>query len=108
MAEKRSTGKDPLPTSNPAPSHEWISREAAIQIMREYNLLISEITMMLEEKLIAVYLMKKRSETTPPDKNDFRDMLKLAVRILKPKQNRNIKEAAILAYAENKLMQLGE
>jgi hypothetical protein len=84
-----------------------ISRVAAIEMMQEYSLLLDEMTMMLDGKIVAECLVKKHSENTPPNQDDFRSALELAIRLLKPKQNRNFKEDAILAYAEKRLREMG-
>jgi hypothetical protein len=85
-----------------------ISRKAAMVMMKEYSLLLDEMAMMLEEKLLPAQLLKKQSENTLPNQDDFRSLLEFAIRLLKPKSNRNFKEDAILAYAEKRLRELGE
>jgi hypothetical protein len=79
-----------------------MSDAAALKSMREYDLLLVELQTILEEELLAVYLLRKRGPHDP------KAILKLAIRLLIRKKNRTVRQDAVLAYAKKQLRELSQ
>jgi hypothetical protein len=82
-----------------------IESAKAMEIMKDFNLLLEEVETLLEEELIAVHFMRmadreKQAEALPM-------ILKMPIRLLVGRKNRTMRQEAILAYAKKKLMELG-
>jgi hypothetical protein len=82
-----------------------IESAKAMEIMKDFHLLLEEVETLLEEELIAVHFMRmadreKQVETLPM-------ILKMPIRLLVGRKNRTMRQEAILAYAKKKLMELG-
>jgi hypothetical protein len=74
-----------------------ISDAAALKSMREYDLLLEELRTILEEELLAIYFLRERGIYDP------KAILKYAIRMLSRKNNRTMRQDAILAYAKKQL-----
>jgi hypothetical protein len=82
-----------------------IESAKAMEIMKDFNLLLEEVETLLEEELIAVHFMRladreKQAAALPM-------ILKMPIRLLVGRKNRTMRQEAILAYAKKKLMELG-
>jgi hypothetical protein len=71
-----------------------------IETLRECDLMLEELEDLLQEELLAIYLMRKQNNQEPLL------IFETAVRLLERKKNRSIKQEAILAYAKKKLKEV--
>jgi hypothetical protein len=75
-----------------------IESAKAREILKDFDLLLEEVEMLLEEQLIAVYFLRKagqeeRAAVLP-------NLLKIPIRLLVGRKNRTMRQEAILAYAK--------
>jgi hypothetical protein len=84
-------------TRTTAQETQAMSDADIVRMFEEYDLMLEEIENLLQEELLAIHLMRKRSDREP------RLIFETAVRLLERKKNRSIKQEAILAYARKKL-----
>jgi hypothetical protein len=83
-----------------------IESAKAMEILKDFNLLLEEVETLLEEELIAVHFMKiadreKQAAALPA-------ILKMPIRLLVGRKNRTMRQEAILAYAKMRLRELAE
>jgi hypothetical protein len=83
-----------------------IESAKAMEILKDFNLLLEEVETLLEEELIAVHFMRmadqeKQAESLPT-------ILKMPIRLLVGRKNRTMRQEAILAYAKMRLRELAE
>jgi hypothetical protein len=74
----------------------------AIKLMKEYDLMLEEIEMMLTTELITIHLVREKKQYDPIMISE------MAVRLLELKKNRTMCEDAVLAYARKKLFEEGK
>lgn len=81
-----------------------IESAKAMEILKDFDSLIEEVEMLLEEQLIGVCFLRKAGKEKQAAA--LPTVLKIPIRLLVGRKNRTMRQEAILAYAKKKLMEL--